>query len=422
MRINKLNIALLLGFIVITGIMVLQFFLLKQAVEYEQKKFDQKAHVALLEVANKLNGENKATLTQGDPVEKIKDDYYVVTANSKFEASSLDFYLKNDLDKFDLITDFEYAIYDCHAEKMQYGNYISATGKSNLQKMNFTPTKNCGAYNFAVHFPQRSKYIYQSSKTWIIFSFVMFIVLILYGYSVFTILQQKKYSALQKEFINNMTHEFKTPISSVLIASGYLAKQDAVVKDEKLNKYTGLIIEQTTKLNNHVEKILNLAKSENDSLSMQKTVLDLTETVNSVIENIRLKHPEIKISIAAPETCLIKADGFHLTNMIYNLLDNAVKYSVGTPDIAVSIKTEQNNVAFSVADKGIGIPEKELNKVFDKFYRIAGRNSNAAAGFGLGLFYVNRICKEHKWTLSLKSKENIGTEVVILIPAHEKEI
>ena len=417
MRINKLNIALLLGFVVIIGIIVLQFFLLRQAVQYEEKKFEQKAHAVLLETVTKLNGENKVALPQGDPVEKIKGDQYIAGVNSKFEPASLDFYLKNDFDKFDLLTDFEYGIYDCHAEKMIYGNYVSFSGKRSPAHTVFTPIKDKGPYYFTVHFPEKSRYIYKSLRAWIIFAFVMLIVIALYGYSAFTILQQKKYSALQKEFINNMTHEFKTPISSVLIAAEYLATQDAVLKDEKLHKYTGLIREQAGKLNHHVEKILNLAKTENDSLRMHKTPVDLVMILHAAKENILLKHPGIHISMEAPTECIVNADGFHLTNVVYNLLDNSIKYSDAQPEINIIVRKEINGTMLSISDKGIGIEAKEIAKVTDKFYRIPGGNNNAAAGFGLGLFYVNRVCKEHKWTLRIKSRPGQGTEVNILIPA-----
>jgi two-component system phosphate regulon sensor histidine kinase PhoR len=422
MRINKLNIALLLGFVVIIGIIVLQFFLLRQAVQYEEKKFEQKAHAVLLETVTKLNGENKVALPQGDPVEKIKSDYYIAGVNSRFEASSLDFYLKNDFDKFDLLTDFEYSIYDCHAEKMVYGNYVSFSAKNSPSHTAFHPVKDKGPYYFAVRFPERTSYIYKSLRTWIIFAFVMLIVIALYGYSVFTILQQKKYSALQKEFINNMTHEFKTPISSVLIAAEYLAKQEAVLKDEKLQKYTGLIREQTGKLNHHVEKVLNLARSENESLRMHKTPVDLVMVVNAATENIRLKHPGISLSVKMPEECIVYADGFHLTNVVYNLLDNSIKYSEGRPEINIIVEKGPGGTSLRIADKGIGIAAKEISKVTDKFYRIPGGNNNAAAGFGLGLFYVNRVCREHKWTLRIRSKPGEGTEVIITIPANEKKV
>ncbi len=422
MRLNKLNIALLLGLLVISGILALQFFLLRQAVQYEEKKFDQKAHVALQEVVSKLNGENKATPGQADAVEKIRDDYYVVNVNSKFEPASLDFYLKNEFDKFDLLTDFEYGIYDCHKETMQYGKYFSLSGNANPKKISFTPTAKYGPYYFSLHFPQKSKYIYRSLQVWIIFSFVMLIVLLLYGYSAYTILQQKRYSNLQKEFINNMTHEFKTPISSILISSNFLAKQQPVLQDEKLKKYTELIIQQTTKLNSHVEKILNLASTENNSLRMQEAMVDVVAVMHSVIDSIRLKYPDIHLRLDAPDVCMIRADEFHLSNLIYNLLDNSIKYSAEMPDLSILIKRNDKHVLLSFTDKGIGIPAKELQKVFDKFYRIPGRRSNDVAGFGLGLFYVNRICEEHKWTLSLKSKENIGTEVLITIPANDKKV
>lgn len=422
MRINKLNIALLLGLLVISGILALQFFLLRQAVQYEEKKFDQKAHVALQEVVSKLNGENKATPGQSDAVEKIKDDYYVVNVNSKFESASLDFYLKNEFDKFDLVTDFEYGIYDCHKETMQYGKYFSLSGDTNPKRMNFAPTINYGPYYFSLHFPQKSKYIYRSLQVWIIFSFVMLIVLVLYGYSAYTILQQKRYSNLQKEFINNMTHEFKTPISSILISSNFLVKQEPIMQDEKLKKYTELIIQQTSKLNNHVEKILNLARTENNSLRMQETAVDVVAVINNAAESIRLKHPEIHLRVDAPESCIIRADEFHLSNLVYNLLDNAVKYSADVPDLTVIVQQKDKQVLLSFADKGIGIPQKEIQKVFDKFYRIPGRRSNDVAGFGLGLFYVSRICGEHKWQINLKSKESIGTEVLITIPAYDKKV
>ena len=422
MRINKLNIALLLGVIVIVGIMILQFFLLRQAVQYEEKKFAQKVHVALLEVSQKLNIDGKTALSQTNPINKVKSDFYAVIVNSKFEIGSLDYYLKNEFEKFDLITDFEYAMYDCTKEKMKYGSYISITNKTNSKKTIFSPVQNSSAYYFSVHFPQMNKYIYKELRIWIIFSFVMFIVLLLYGYSAFTILQQKKYSELQKDFINNMTHEFKTPISSILIASNFLVKQTLIVADEKLKKYSDVIVQQAGKLNMHVEKILHLAKTDNKSLALQKTNIDIVNAINIVVENLQLKNPDVKIVMNAPAHCFVLADEFHFSNLVYNLLDNAVKYATINLQINIDITHLNKNILLSIADNGIGISAKHLTNVFEKFYRVPNVKSNEVNGFGLGLFYVNRICKEHKWTLSLKSTENVGTTVIISIPAHEQKV
>jgi two-component system, OmpR family, phosphate regulon sensor histidine kinase PhoR len=419
MRINKLNIALLLGFIVIVGIMILQFFLLRQAFQYEEKKFAQKVHVALLEVASKLNVEGKTALPQTNPIEKINNDYYVVNVNSKFENTSLDYYLKNEFEKFDIVTDFEYGFYDCTKECMKYGDYVAATAKANPKKIIFNLAKNNMAYYFAIHFPQLNNYIYKGLKIWIIFSLVMLVVLVLYGYSAFTILQQKKYSELQKDFINNMTHEFKTPISSILIASNFLDKQEQILQDEKLKKYTELITQQAYKLNGHVEKILHLAKTESGSLALQKTNINIVTSIKIVLENILLKYPEASVHIPENEIFLIEADEFHFSNLVYNLLDNAIKYSVEKPVIKIAIASIQKQLQLSFIDNGMGIPAKELQHVFEKFYRIKHTKSNEVNGFGLGLFYVNRICKEHKWLLNINSKEGKGTTVTIMIPTHD---
>ncbi len=419
MRINKLNIALLLGFIVIVGIMILQFFLLRQAVQYEEKKFAQKVHVALLEVASKLNVDGKTALPQTNPIEKISKDYFIVNVNSKFEVASLDYYLKNEFEKFDIITDFEYGYYDCTKERMHYGNYIAVEQKNNPKKIEFALAKNKMAYYFIVHFPQLNKYIYKQLNIWIIFSLVMLVVLVLYGYSAFTILQQKKYSELQKDFINNMTHEFKTPISSILIASNFLNNQLAVIQDEKLKKYTELITKQAFKLNGHVEQILHLAKTENKLLQLQKATLSLHAVVTTVVENVLLKYPTAKIVIDMPESLNIVADEFHFSNLVYNILDNAVKYSIATPVIQIKSKKEKGNLQLEFLDNGMGIPAKDLQNVFEKFYRVQHAKSNEVNGFGLGLFYVRKVCKEHKWTLNLYSKENNGTEIIITIPTYE---
>jgi two-component system, OmpR family, phosphate regulon sensor histidine kinase PhoR len=418
MRINKLNIALLLGFVVIVGIMVIQFFLLRQALQYEEKKFAQKVHVALLEVASKLNVEGKTAASQTNPIDKIHNDYYIVNVNNKFEAASLDYYLKNEFEKFDLVTDYEYGYYDCTKECMTYGDYITLSKKENTTKINFELAKNNMAYYFVVHFPQLNKYLYKALNIWIILSLVMLVVLVLYGYSAFTILQQKKYAELQKDFINNMTHEFKTPISSILIASNFLDKQEAILQDQKLKKYTELIAQQAYKLNGHVEKILQLAKTENKSLTLQKTNVNIVAAIQTVVENILLKYPDADINVDAPAEYYIEADEFHFANLVYNLLDNAVKYAIKKPVILISIQAANKNIQLSFEDNGMGIPAKDLQHVFEKFYRVSHIKSNEINGFGLGLFYVNSICKEHKWKLSLKSIENKGTTVTILIPTH----
>src|SRR6476660_7739912 len=277
MKFNKLNIIMLLGLVAIAGILIIQLYLLKQAIKQEEIKFDQKVRLALLEVAKRLYQDNKLELPELNPVKEVSEDHYVVNINKEFSANALEFYLRSELAKFDLITDFEYAIYDCETDGMVYGNYVSFNNTEKGPAVKTFPKQTNLVYYFAIRFPKKSDTVYSSLWLWIAFSVVMFFILVIYSYSAFKLLQQKKYSELQRDFINNMTNEFKTPLSSILLASNYLMKQKAIMDDEKLEKYTGIIINQSNKLNDHVGKILNVAKSDGAPLDLEKETVDALE-------------------------------------------------------------------------------------------------------------------------------------------------
>ena len=221
MKFNKLNIIMLLGLVAIAGILIIQLYLLKQAIKQEEIKFDQKVRLALLEVAKRLYQDNKLELPELNPVKEVSEDHYVVNINKEFSANALEFYLRSELAKFDLITDFEYAIYDCETDGMVYGNYVSFNNTEKGPAVKTFPKQTNLVYYFAIRFPKKSDTVYSSLWLWIVFSVVMFFVLVIYSYSAFKLLQQKKYSELQRDFINNMTHEFKTPLSSILLSSNF---------------------------------------------------------------------------------------------------------------------------------------------------------------------------------------------------------
>ena len=408
---------MILGAIAIAGIHIIQLFLLKQAFRQEENKFRQKVHVALMEVVKKLYTDSKHELPQLNPVKEVSEDYYVVNVNQEFNADVLEFYLKTELTKFDLVNDFEYAIYNCETDGMVYGNYISFKDNNKVSTTKYFPRQANLVYYFAIHFPQKNQSIYASLQLWIIFSVVMFFVLIIYSYSVFTLLQQKKYANLQKDFINNMTHEFKTPLSSILLSSQYLIQQPVIQDEPKLNKYTGIIIQQANKLNEHVEKLLDLAKTESDSFSMKLETIHPETVIRDIMENIQLRHQHANIILRSSlGNKTIQADPFHFSNIIYNLLDNSIKYSKSDPVINISLEQNNKSIQMIFSDKGMGIPAKDLDKIFDKFYRVQGNRSTVVKGFGLGLFYIKKICLAHRWKISANSVENEGTSITIQIP------
>ncbi|WP_310380223.1 HAMP domain-containing sensor histidine kinase [Flavobacterium sp.] len=416
MKTKKLNIVIVLGLFAIIGILIAQLLWTKEAFNLEEKKFSQKTHIALLEVAKKLYEGTNHELPAENPVRKISNDYYIVNIDNDFEPSILEFYLKSEFKKTNINLDFEYAMYNCQSDEMVYGNYITLSKNSKKASSIYFPKHKNLVYYFAVRFPTQTSYLFSSMRFWFILSIALIVILLVYVYSIYTIIQQKKYSELQRDFINNMTHEFKTPLSSILLASNYLIQQDKIKSDKKLEKYTGIIINQSNKLNNHIEKILNIAKSDNSPMTLEKKEVEITPILKDVIENIKLKHQNLEVSIHTEKEFSIQADVFHFTNIVYNLLDNAIKYCEVNPKIVISIRAEKNHINLSFSDNGIGIPTKDLNFIFDKFYRIPTKKSNEVNGFGLGLYYVKKICILHKWKIFAANNTTKGITISIVIP------
>ncbi|WP_317127770.1 sensor histidine kinase [Flavobacterium stagni] len=403
------------------GILVAQLLWTNQAFNLEEKKFTQKTHIALLEVVKKLYEGKGSELPSNNPVEKVANDYYIVNVENDFQPDILEFYLKTEFAKMNITTDFEYAMYNCQSDEMVYGNYVSFTDRKPTSHTVYFPKHKNLVYYFAVRFPNETTYLLSSLRFWFILSFALMIVLFVYVYSIYTIIQQKKYSELQRDFINNMTHEFKTPLSSILLASSYLNKQDAIRDNKKLHDYTEIIINQSKKLNHHIEKVLNIAKSDESPLALQPEKLQLLPLLQEAADSIRLKNDQLVVSINASRDYTIEADRFHFSNIIYNLIDNSVKYCDVTPNIQITVSEDRNGLRLDFSDNGIGVAPKNLNLIFDKFYRVADKKSNEVNGFGLGLFYVKKICTQHQWKISAQNNKEQGLTISIQIPKKSYE-
>ncbi|TDO71481.1 two-component system phosphate regulon sensor histidine kinase PhoR [Flavobacterium chryseum] len=417
MKINRLNSIILLGLIAIISILVAQLLWTKEAFTLEQKKLSQKTHIALLEVAKKLYEGTNHELPAQNPVQKIANDYYIVNVDNDFEPDILEFYLKTEFKKMNITTDFEYAMYNCQSDEMVYGNYISLSEKGRDKQSVYFPKHKNLVYYFAVRFPNETTYLFSSMRFWFVLSIVLILILLIYVYSIFTLLQQKKYSELQRDFINNMTHEFKTPLSSILIASKYLIEQNVIKEDKKLHTYTDIIIKQSHKLNHHIEKILNVAKSDYKTLELKKESVLIVPIIEETIENILLKYPDANIKIETEiKDIKIETDVFHFTNLVYNLLDNAVKYCNKKPEITIRIVLENQLLKLAFIDNGIGISPKNISFIFDKFYRIQNEKSNEVNGFGLGLYYVKEICNLQNWKINAQNNDLEGVTITLSIP------
>jgi len=221
---------------------------------------------------------------------------------------------------------------------------------------------------------------------------------------------------MQKDFINNMTHEFKTPISTIKISSNVFLKNENIQKDERLLRYANIINEQNNRLNNQVEKVLQIARLEGETFELKKESLDVNVLLEKITKSVELKITQLGGNITMnlqSNNSFINADKLHLTNIIHNLLDNAIKYCKTAPDITIETKGIDNKIELRIVDKGLGIKKEFMPQIFQKFYRVPTGDVHNIKGFGLGLFYVKNICKAHGWKIEAKSEEGKGTEFLI---------
>lgn len=416
MKIKKLNIIIVLGLIATIGILIVQLIWTYKAFTLEEKKFSQKVHIALLEVARELNEDANHEFNPKDLIQRISNDYYVVNVNDNIEPKILEHYLKTEFSKFNIVTDYEYAIYNCESDDMMYGKYISIDDDLKQKKAIEFPKSTDLVYYFAIRFPQERSYLISSLQFWFVLSIALIIILLVYVYSIYTIIQHKKYSELQRDFINNMTHEFKTPLSSILLASNYLNNNELIKNDTKLNSYSNIITIQGKKLNNHIEKILNIARNDESALAINPVKIKLFPFLLEIIEPIKLKHENLKVKINVNPEEMIVADEFHFANVVHNLLDNSIKYSDENPEIEINSIRNNKELKLEFSDNGIGVSPKNIAFIFDKFYRVSGQKSNEINGFGLGLYYVKKIIQQHHWKISAKNNPQKGLTISITIP------
>ena len=411
----------ILGALSIIGIGITQSYWIVKAYNLEDLEFHQTVTISLRKVAESLARLNNSELPKQNLIQRRSSNYYAVNINDGINAAVLEDNLIREFDQRSINTDFEYAVYDCFSQELVYGNYCQLTdGNRKFEKSDELPKFTDLNYYFVVKFPSRQSYLLSNIRQNLFLSFLTFLALSFFIYSTWVILRQKRLSELQKDFINNMTHEFKTPISSIKVAADVLSKNELIKKNPRLLQYAKIISDQNKRLNSQVEKVLHLAKLEGADFKLQKTTFSLEDTLRQIIKDESVKHqniPNLIISeVYSGQEIMISADLLHFTNIISNILDNAIKYSGSVKKINFEITSLHGKVNINISDNGNGMDTEQLGKIFTKFYRVPTGNLHNVKGFGLGLYYVKNICSAHGWTIRANSQIGEGTCFTIEIP------
>jgi two-component system phosphate regulon sensor histidine kinase PhoR len=391
------------GMIAIMGIIGIQVHLLMENWDEKEQQFHEKAVIALSNVAQTFE-KMGSPLPAYDFVKRVSSNYYVVNINGEIDPNSLDHFLRKELESVQEA--FEYRIYDCETEEMVFGNYIGYTLDSKIDTTAMEkeplPVLDGLNYFFGVRFPNRKSEIISSMRLTIVFAAILLTTMLFFIYTIYVILMQKRLSEMQKDFIDNMTHEFKTPISTIKISSDVFLNNEKIQQDKRLFQYATIIKEQNQRLNNQVEKVLQLARIERGNFKLNKEEVNLHNILVQIMQSAEMKvsqqNGQLTTDLSA-QNVTFSADKFHLTNIIYNILDNATKYCKDAPQIKIQTKDVSRSICLKITDKGIGIPKEYLPKIFNKFYRVPTGNVHNVKGFGLGLFYIKNICEAHGWKL-----------------------
>ncbi|HTI57583.1 HAMP domain-containing sensor histidine kinase [Mucilaginibacter sp.] len=390
--------------------------------EQERKKSERQFN----EVKKMLEDDSLENLKQGPKVNVIenlaaeyqKSDEPLVKRLNPFWIDSL---LRFELHNKGIFLPFNYMVSTFNSDSLLF----SSTSYTNDGVQKFTEAGSYQVPIFAkevindpgkikISFPEKNSLILTKMTASMATSGGLLVVLIFcFGYTIFLIVKQKKVSEMKMDFINNMTHEFKTPVSTIMIASEALKDKEIVEDKGRVERLANIIFEENQRLGSHIERVLNIARIEKNDFRLDIRPLDVNEMVTTVLDSMSLKlqkHQVIANLNLDATNATIEADELHFSNVLYNLIDNAIKYSPETPEITISTFNKDNNVVIRVADKGIGMNRDQQAKIFEQFYRIPTGNLHDVKGFGLGLSYVNTIVKRLNGTISVKSEREKGSE------------
>ena len=342
--------------------------------------------------------------------------------------------LRQELSNRGIDTDYNYGIYSRNKKSFIIldGHYVVEDAQpkeilpgyktiyNSRYKIDLFPEDMSSPGMLMIHFPARTSFVWRS--LWMNFlGSILFTAIILFSfaYTIHVIFRQKKISEMKTDFINNMTHEFKTPIATISLAADSISSPMISGKPDKVQRFANIIKQENKRMNSQVEKVLQMALIDKQDFSLNLSNVNLNDIVNSAVENIGLQvEPKNGIAKAVLDASeyIVEGDMTHISNIINNLLDNANKYSPEAPEITVYTRNVPNGVEITIEDKGIGMNKEQRKHIFDKFYRVHTGNIHDVKGFGLGLSYVKAMMTAHKGQVDVKSELGKGSKFILTFP------
>lgn len=420
MKGKTLKYIIMLATVSIVGVFLVQFAFIRSSYNLSETQFQESASVALKEVAWQVMLATGTTeiFDSITPVKVISNNTYLVNVGVAIDKELLKQNLTTQLKRHDIYYDYEFSIYSPVQEQMDETTLVRIDENEEPSDFDFPLNEDYSNY-FGIHFPDRSPYFLNQLSIWYFLTALLMLVIFFFGYTLWVIIRQRQLSEIQKNFINNLTHELKTPISSIALAANVINDEKILKSPKRLFDYTHIIQEQTTRLSKNVEKVLNLASIEKSRILLNLEKVNLSEFLHEASDRFREskagQNAKVEIKTKTGD-CTILADRFHFANLVSNILENAAKYCDKTPVIDIELLQKQNSYEINFIDNGIGIPREYRKRIFKKFYRIPTGNVHNVKGFGLGLDYVYKIVKAHNWKIKVNENPKGGSIFSLIIP------
>ncbi len=446
------------------GTAVTQFLWIKAQVDLDEKNFDDRVFMAMNNVKEKLkedastndfldkwvNSKKEVSFLntfKTGKYDKLKIESYMQTSDPDYKLTSinrkkLDQYIKAELEDQGIYLNHDYAVFSNSQDQYIIRNGVFAvplegdasspdnevwhTPGDNHNGMDNSPYK-VKLFNegdspgfLKLFFPNKQSYLWAKELPTLLTS-LLFTTLILccFIYTVFVIFRQKKVSEMKTDFINNMTHEFKTPIATISLATDSITNKTVINNEDKIKRFAGIIKQENKRMLNQVEKVLQMARIDKQEFDLKLTSINLNDVVFQASEHSRLKVTKrngiLETNLKADQS-IIEGDLTHISNIVHNLLDNAEKYSEDEPSIQISTANGHGGVILSIKDNGIGMTKESQKHIFDKFYRVHTGNRHDVKGFGLGLSYVKALIAAHNGTINVDSELGKGSTFTLFFP------
>ncbi len=457
--------------VALMGICIIQFYWLKNGIDLEAQNFDNQVRYSLNRVkqnleddANELENLNRSIersqvsiFDNGkDPLKKIikpsLDDYrrdkiesqvaniawllnpeYALASISPPDLSrylrvellsqgidlNYDFGVFSNEDKDYIITNGKFNVVNVSGNSSD-GGVATRLSQSMYQVNLFDSEGRTTVGSLRIFFPQKTSFLLKSVLPALISSILLTgLILFCFVYTINVILTQKKVSLMKTDFINNMTHEFKTPIATISLAADSIGNPMVKSNEKMIDRYADIIKQENKRMLTQVEKVLQIARLDKKDFTLKLVDINLNDQVTIAVENTRLRVNQRDGNIQAhlrAKNAKVIGDENHISNVLHNLLDNAIKYSPEPPDITITTRDVANGIEITVEDKGIGMSKEDLKRIFEKFYRVSTGNLHDVKGFGLGLSYVKAITDAHKGKIKAQSELGKGSSFTVYLP------